>query len=49
LQGTLTNTGLFAMTDLVDPQNHRVLIVDDDPELRRFLSQELKVEGYSLE
>jgi two-component system, OmpR family, response regulator MprA len=49
LQGTLTNTGLFAMTDLVDPKNHRVLIVDDDPELRRFLSQELKVDGYSLE
>ncbi|MCP9885125.1 response regulator transcription factor [Synechococcus sp. ATX 2A4] len=37
------------MSDLVDPHNHRVLIVDDDPELRRFLGQELKVEGYAVE
>ena len=29
------------------PNGHRVLIVDDDPELRRFLSGELAFEGYS--
>ena len=29
------------------PNGHRVLIVDDDPELRRFLSTELAFEGYS--
>jgi two-component system, OmpR family, response regulator MprA len=37
------------MTDLIDPAHQRILIVDDDPELRRFLSQELKVEGYTVE
>jgi two-component system response regulator MprA len=37
------------MTDLAETFDHRVLIVDDDPELRRFLSQELKVEGYNVE
>lgn len=31
------------------PQQHRVLIVDDDPELRRFLTGELAVEGYAVE
>lgn len=29
------------------PNGHRVLIVDDDPELRRFLCGELAFEGYS--
>jgi two-component system response regulator MprA len=29
------------------PNGHRVLIVDDDPELRRFLSGELAFEGYN--
>ncbi len=36
------------MTDLAEAFDHRVLIVDDDLELRRFLSQELKVEGYCV-
>ena len=31
------------------PNGQRVLIVDDDPELRRFLSGELTVEGYSCD
>ena len=29
-----------------DPAAARVLVVDDDPELRQFLKQELEVEGY---
>ncbi len=31
------------------PNQHRVLIVDDDPELRRFLAGELKADGYGVE
>jgi two-component system, OmpR family, response regulator MprA len=32
-----------------DPQQLQVLIVDDDPELRRFLAGELVLEGYGVE
>lgn len=31
------------------PNQHNVLIVDDDPELRRFLAGELKADGYGVE
>lgn len=31
------------------PNQHRVLIVDDDPELRHFLAGELKADGYGVE
>ncbi|QPN55801.1 response regulator transcription factor [Synechococcus sp. CBW1107] len=31
------------------PHQHRVLVVDDDPELHHFLAGELTVEGYSVE
>ena len=34
------------MPDSLEPQ--QVLIVDDDPELRRFLAGELQVEGYAV-
>ncbi|MDM7938117.1 MAG: hypothetical protein QUV06_11750 [Cyanobium sp. CZS 48M] len=31
------------------PDQYKVLIVDDDPELRRFLAGELAVENYVVE